>query len=163
MKSLLLSVSLFIVLAAQSQHKTLIRVFDDKGKLTYKGSPIKTSDSTLTLWRNNNYYDISITGISKIKLKSSVGETILLSSLGGGFLFGVLGAASSDNDSYFSTSAGEGALIGFGFGAVLGAFTGALVAGSQKRPVFYINMTKERWMKVKPILDNYLPVEKNRD
>lgn len=159
MKSLFLLVSLFFVFSAQSQRKTFVRVFDDKGKMTQKGFLIDTSDSTLTLMQNNKYYNIPVTKISIVKLKRSAGHTMLMSSLIGGIPFAILGAVSSETDSYITYSAGGGALAGFIMGAAVAGVVGGVIVGTQKKTVFTINMNKEQWMKVKTILDTYLIVQ----
>jgi hypothetical protein len=164
MKSLFLLLSLFMVFTAQSQQETFIRIFDDNGKTTHKGSLIKTSDSSLTLSKNKKQYEIPVTKISRIKLRRSIGHTVLISSLVGGALLGIIAAATNESQpatgTYTISFTTETAAIGgFVAGAATGAIAGSIIAGTRKRPEFYVNMKQEQWMKVKPILDSYLPVE----
>lgn len=178
MKSLFITVSLFIVTSVQAQTKTLVRVFDEAGNKIYKGYLIQALDSSLVLVKSKGYpllktlenqldlsknmktYEIPITKIAIIKLRRSFGHTVLISSLVLGASFAIFGAATADPSAWlFSYTAGEGALAGFIFGAASGALTGSIIAGTRSRPVFKINRSQERWIKAKSILKSYLPVQ----
>jgi len=171
MKSLLLSISLFFVLTAQSQRETFVRIIDDQGKTTHKGFLIKTSDSSLTLSlsRNETIHEIPVLKIAKIKLRRSFGHTLWLSTLIVTVPFAIIAATDNNSESsttspatgaYFtglnySTSAGG--LLGIGAG--LGAVAGSIIGGTRNRPVFNVNMNREQWLKLKSTLNSYLSIK----
>ena len=163
MKSLLLSLSLLPVLTVESRDKTFTRIFDSHGKTIHKGYLIKVSDSSLilSLSKNETTYEIPVSKITLIKLRRPFGRTVLLSSLIVGVPLAVLGSVASTDgtDEFISISPVGGALIGFVFGAALGAVTGSIIAGTRNRPKFNVNMNQEQWMKVKPVLESYLPAK----
>jgi len=180
MKSLFISVSLFIVTAAQSQMKTFVRIFDENGNKIHKGYLIQTLDSSLVLLKSKDYpllktlgnhlalskntktYEIPITKIATIKLRRSFGHTVLLTTLIAGGSFAIFGAATADPTAWlFAYTAGEGALAGFILGTVPGAMAGSIIAGTRSRPVFNVNMKQEQWMKVKAVLKSYLSTQTN--
>jgi hypothetical protein len=173
MKSLLLSVSLFIVLTAQSQRETFVRIIDDHGKTIHKGFLIKTSDSSLTLSlsKNETTFEIPVSKINTIKLRRSFGHTLLLSTLIVTVPFAII-AATDNNSESSTTSLATGAYFTgvdyssstagiLAIGAGLGAAAGGIIGGTRSRPSYKVNMNLKQWMKVKPLLNNYLPVAKN--
>lgn len=184
MKSLLISVSLFIVTAAQSQTKTFVRIFDEAGKKIYKGYLIQTLDSSLVLLKSKDYpllktlenhltlskndtktYEIPITKIASIKLRRSFGHTVLMTSLIAAGSFAILGAvstlATTDDPTGIVLDSPALGFIFIAASGASGALTGSIIAGTRSRPVFKINRSQERWIKAKSILKSYLPVQSN--
>ncbi len=105
-----------------------IRVYNMDGKKINSGKFLFTNDSVLGIKRGNKLDQIQITSIGSIKTKRSAGHNVLVgSAIGGGFV-AILGAASSDPDSFLGWSAGEGIAAGFILGAPVGAAIGGITA-----------------------------------
>ena len=103
-----------------------IRVYNMDGKKINSGKFLFTNDSVLGIKRGNKLDQIQITSIGSIKTKRSAGHNVLVgSAIGGGFV-AILGAASSDPDSFLGWSAGEGIAAGFILGAPVGAAIGGI-------------------------------------
>lgn len=155
--------ALLVAITAQSQKKTFIRVFDENGEKTNKGFLVATSDSSLTVLSGQNTFIIPINEISKIKLRRSMGHTILITTILLGTSVAVLGAATADPSAwFFGYSAGEGFAWGLLGGSVAGAWIGSIISLARNRPVFMVNNQKEKWMKVKEQLQKYLPAQVNK-
>ena len=150
---------LAITVAAQSQKRTFVRVFDESGHKTHKGFITATSDNSLTLMQNKMETEIPITQIAAIKLKRSFGHTLLISSLIGGASFAIVGIATADPDAWlFGYTAGEGAVAGLAFGGTLGLLTGSIAGALSHGQVYNIDMSQEKWIKVKEVFNQYIPV-----
>src|SRR4030095_8332482 len=98
MKKLLTICLLIITIAAQSQKKTFVRIFDANGEKTHTGFLTQTSDSSITLSLNKKEFEIPVNQIGVIKLKRSAGHTILIGALIAGGSLAILGAATADPD-----------------------------------------------------------------
>lgn len=159
MKSaILLCFTLLLATISQSQKRTFVRVFDENGKKAHKGFLVATSDSSISLQSGKKISEISFNQISVLKLRRSIGNTILISSLLFGTAFAIVGAATADPSAWvFAYSAGEGAAAGFLGGTAMGALAGSLFYAFKKRPVFRVNQQATEWMKVKEQLQEYLP------
>lgn len=148
---------MFLIVAASSQLKIFVRIFDNNGNKTHKGFLLRTSDSSLTLSSYKNSFEIPIDKIGSIKLRRSFGHTVLITSLITAGSFAVLGAASANPNAWiFAYTAGEGARAGFLFGAGTGAFWGTIISGIRKRPVFKINGSLEQWKKTQSVWNFYI-------
>lgn len=154
---LLICFILLITIAGQSQKRTFIRVFDENGSKIHKGFLSGTSDSSLFILANDKVIEINIDDIGKVKLRRSLGHTILVTSLITGISFAILGAATAEPDAmFFGYTAGEGFLTGLAIGCPTGAIIGGIVAGFKKRPELIVNRSREQWVQIKKILDVYL-------
>jgi len=164
MKSLLtICIFLFLAIAAQSQTKTFVRIFDQEGKKIHKGYIENTSDSSLTISLNKETFEINADQISVIKMKRSFGHTILITSLIAGASMAIIGAATADPDAWiFAYTAAEGAFGGLMIGAATGVATGSIIAGTRNRPVFNIDRKHEQWIKVKDLLRQRYPIPGNQ-
>jgi hypothetical protein len=65
----------------QNCKSIFIRVFDHQGRKFEKGFLAGTSDSTLTLSNGNHTIEIPMGKIDELKLKRSLGHTVLMTSL----------------------------------------------------------------------------------
>ncbi len=159
---ILLLLTISIQLAAQqtknkSAKQVFVRIFNENGSKTHTGHLIQTTDSSIFIIEKQSSVEILSSQITTIKLKRSFGHTVLISTLIGGGVVAILGAASADPDAWiFGYTAGEGAVAGLILGGSVGAATGSIIAGTQNRPIFKINQNKENWLKARPVLDSYL-------
>ena len=162
----ILSISLILLLAmtAQSQKRTFVRIFDERGKKIHSGFFAGTSDSSVIILKSNNEFEIPISQISTIKLRRSFGHTVLITSIIAGSAMAIFGIATADPDAWiFGYTAGEGAIAGLLLGAGTGIVTGSIIAGTRNRPVFMINKNPEQWIKARILLKPYLPVSENKN
>lgn len=159
MKStILLCFTLLVATISFSQKKTFVRVFDENGKKIQKGFLVATTDSSLTLQLGEKFSEIPINRVSVLKLGRSIGNTILISSLLFGTAFAIAGAVSADpSDLILTYTASEGAAAGFLGGTALGVLTGSLFYPFNKRPEFKVNQQLIEWVKIKDLLQEYLP------
>src|SRR5688572_4398251 len=154
MKSLLtICMFLFLGIAAQSQTKTFVRIFDENGKKTHKGYIMNSSDSSLTINLNKETFEIPANQITVIKLKRSFGHTVLITTLISGTSWAIFGAA---------YALAEGALAGLIVGGAEGVATGSFIAGMRNRPVFNVNRKHEQWIKVKDLLRQHYLIPGNQ-
>ena len=128
----LLSVLIFSLnMTAQNESEKsgmFIRIYNLDGKKINSGKFLFINDSVLGIKRGNNLAQIQISSIGSIKTKRSAGHNVLVGSAIGGGSLAILGAASSDPDSFLGWSAGEGIAAGFILGAPIGAFIGGITA-----------------------------------
>lgn len=81
MKTLFIMCMLLITIAAQSQSKTFVKIYDELGSKIRKGYIINASDSSITISLNTKTFEIPAEQISVIKLRRSFGRTILITAL----------------------------------------------------------------------------------
>ena len=164
MKSLLtIYIFLFLVVSAQSQTKTFVRIFDQQGKKIHKGYIENTTDSSLTISLNKETFEIKADQISVIKMKRSFGHTVLITSLITGTPMAIIGAATADPDAWiFAYSAAEGAFGGLILGAATGVATGSIIAGTRNRPAFNVDRKHEQWIKVRNLLRQHYLIPGNQ-
>ena len=148
---------LALTLVANSQKTIFLRVYDETGKKIQKGSLRSVSDSSLTIESGGKITEVPASKISVIKVKRSFGHTVAISSGIGAAGFAIFGAATADPDAWvLGYTAGEGAAVGFIFGALAGATVGSIIGATSKKPVLRINMDHKEWMKARSALSYYL-------
>ena len=157
MKNIILVVAcllIFCVLPAQPYK--FLRIFDLSGQKIAKGYFSRATDTSIKLVNDSTTIEFSASKIGYIKTKRSGGHTILIASSAGGISMGLIAMAvnSSDgNDSWFQLSSGEAFSGGFIYGVVLGAVTGGIITGVNKRSTYQINGEMKKWMEVKAALE----------
>lgn len=145
---------------ANSSKSTFIRVFDKKGKKIYKGYLEALSDTSFTLSGEKQSVEIPVSRVGVIKLRHSIGHTILVTSVTTGIVLAIAFAATADPDALIvPITAGEGFVIGLLYGGIGGIPLGALIGGTRNRPVFLVNGNQSNWIKIKEALKKYLPAE----
>jgi hypothetical protein len=138
LKSALLSLTIFLVYAAQSQSSLFVRVYDMNGIKIHKGRITTITDSSIRLGKSNII--ISVKNIGFIRTKHSFGHNILISSAITGISLATLLALSSDGGKGFLLSwtvpegIGLGLLVGATWGPIIGAGT-ALFKNTIKFPI----------------------------
>ncbi len=152
---------LSVMFTASAQKKMFVRVFDENWKRTHKGFLQQMTDSSVSLKQYGETVEIPVEKIGMIKLKRSGGHTVLMSSLIVGGAAAIFGAISADPDAWiFGYSAVEGFGFGLGFGAAAGAIPGGIIAGTQRKPFFIIDKSREKWAVAKNVLQRFLPADK---
>jgi hypothetical protein len=150
-----------------AQKKVFVRVYDMSGKKTAKGFLAGTTDSSILISRDTLPVSIPVTQIGYIKTKRSAGHTILISSLTGAVVCGIIGAASGEppvNDNTFggtlhdalTFTPGEAFVVGFILGAGAGAGIGAVIYGVGKHYTFEINGKLENFQQQRELINTLL-------
>jgi len=148
---------LLITTTIQSQKKTFVRIFDLEGKKTHTGFLAQTSDSSIILLSNKSTIEVPIDQIGVIKLRRSIGHTILVSTLIGAGSLAILGAATADPDAWiFGYTVGEGVAAGLLVGGMAGAGIGGIIGGTLRRPIFTIAGKQINWEAAKKTLQLYV-------
>lgn len=163
-KNIILSILVFSLFNSYCQKnekitkskKVFVRIFNEKK--IHSGTLVQTTDSSMFIIEKHKSVEVPLSQIKTIKLKRSFGHTILITTLIGGAVVAILGAASAEPDALIlAYTAGEGALAGLILGSGSGIVVGSIIAGTKSRPVFNVTQNRVNWIKVIPLLDAYLP------
>ena len=167
---LLLSIFMIFCNEMPSQSETnklglFIRVYNLKGKKLEKGRVLFINDSVLGIENKNTIKEISLVDIYKIKTKRSTGHNVLVSSLVGGGLGALIGAASSKEETRTGSnwlfgeyeyttgnSPGTGAAIGAGAGITVGALTGLGISAFKNSKTYFIDGDIQKWIIFKDMI-----------
>ncbi len=148
-----------VILNANSQKKTFLRIYDSSGKKIAKGFFGGVSDSTITVFKDRQPMQIAISQIGNIKTKRSIGHSILVT----GVVF-TIGTAASLQFGVTINDAGENlfwkaAAASIFVGTLSGVFLGGLGGKLKRSENFDINGNAGTWLLVKPAFDK-MPVYK---
>ncbi|MEN3325079.1 hypothetical protein VP395_15180 [Mariniflexile soesokkakense] len=128
-------------------HSIFVRVYNLEGKKISKGSIVFINDSILGLKNSIEKKKISLKEIGFIKTKRSAGSNVLIGVLAGTTIGAIAGASSADPDDWFLPyTAGEGAVIFGGIGALGGGIIGGFTALPKKVETYIINGDKDKWL-----------------
>lgn len=151
---------MILVTATHGQKRTFLRIFDGENHKTHKGHLWMTTENSIRIITEaKDTVEVPLSLIGTIKLRRSLGHTVLISALVAGGSLAAMGVATADPDAWiFGYTAGEGFMLGLTSGAILGSGVGAIVGGTRNRPVLQIQSDPEKWRKAREILASYLPV-----
>ncbi|WP_216066243.1 hypothetical protein [Pseudotamlana agarivorans] len=116
-----------------------MRVYNLNGKKVAKGKLLLTTETMLTLSKNNETINISIDSIGSIKTKRTVGNNILIGSSIGAATTIIL--STSMGESFIEGYAGIGTLVSTGTGAGIGLITSIF----KNSKTFQINGDLVQW------------------
>lgn len=141
---------------------TFVRIFNNRNQKINKGLLVSMSDTSVTVQRGSKTIEVPVSEIGSIKLRRSPGHTIFVTAVTVAIAFGILGAATADPDAWvLGYTAAEGAASGLLGGGLVGGALGAIIAFSRTRPIFHVNNDPAEWMKVKELLNPYLPRQRS--
>lgn len=145
-----------ITLYAQndSEKNTMfVRVYNLEGEKINKGRVVVVTDTILQLEGKKGMADIDMRTIGLIKTKRSEGNNVLVGSLIGMTVLGILGATQGGSDEWFSSSdlAVGGGIVGTVFGAGIGAITlpfknskSYIISGDESKWKVFQEMTRAK-------------------
>lgn len=102
-----------------------VRVYNQEGEKIAKGKLLSVTDSTLHLTLNGESKTIPVENIATIKTKRSEGNNVANGALIGGGIFALVGAASGGNYVGGDALAVGGGLVGAAGGSIVGLITTA--------------------------------------
>jgi hypothetical protein len=148
MKNILSLLVFFSIIQANAQHRTFIRLYNQKNQKISKGYLLNTCDSTIILQIKNKPKEINFKVINKIRMKRSAGLTALI----------VGGIPVSAGLMFFARNEewdGLAGLVLFMQGMIAGPVAGGIKAVLNPKPLI-INGEYEKWIYYKRLLDQKL-------
>jgi len=144
MKNLIFAITLIMSLNIWAQNRfentnVFVRVYDLQGKKISKGKILSISETSLQV----ESVEIPVNSIGSIKTKRSAGHNVLEGAVIGASTMGILGAATANQDSFFT--AGDSAVIGAVFGGTAGAAIGGITILFKNSKSYEINGDFEKW------------------
>ncbi len=148
MKNILSLLVFFSIIQANAQHRTFIRLYNQKNQKISKGYLLNTSDSTIILQIKNKPKEINFKVINKIRMKRSAGLTATIVS-------GIPVAAGISLLAITQKENGLAGMILFIEGLIAGTVAGGIKAVINPKPLI-INGEYEKWIYYKRKLDQKL-------
>lgn len=153
MKAAHLILLLFLSCNSFAQKHPYLRIYDSLGKKIVSGKLISISDSSLKLQHNREVIEIFKNSISTIKTRHSTAYRILIPALVGSVVFGIMGAATAnENEFVFNTPASAGA-IWAGIGASFGSVAGAVIMLFKQSETYDIGSDNMKFLEFKDTLN----------
>lgn len=139
-----------------AQKTIFVRVYNLTGKKINKGHVLAATDTSLQLrTKGGGVVNLSISSIGTIKTKRSAGHNLLIGSLAGAGVVGILGAATADPNAWIlGYTAGEGAVAGAFLGLPIGAAAGGITVLFKNPKTFIINGETDKWKAFQSYLVN---------
>lgn len=162
----ILCISIFVLaligINAHAQKRTFLRLYTAAGNKFKKGYFVRTTDTSISIYRHNDTMEVLAVNIGFIKTKRSTGHDILTGALIGVMPSTVIGIAlgkPNKSDEIFNITPAEGALAGLMIGGLVGTAGGAINASVKKVTTFIINGDLNTWALQRKQID-LLPTNK---
>jgi len=145
MKYLCTILVIFISISVNAQDvkeknkKLFVRVYNIEGSKITKGKLQHVADTYVLLMKNDKRIEVPANNIGTIKTRHTGGHSILVSASIGAGIGAIVGIATENPDGLLGYTAGEGALIFGGIGALGGAIVGSIFGSTKPKKTFVIN------------------------
>ena len=163
-KYFILAIAILSSLSIHAQYgaeknTVFIRVYNLEGEKINKGRVLAVTDTILKLEGKNGMVDIDMRTIGLIKTKRSEGNNVLVGSLIGMTVLGILGAVEGGSDEWFSST--DLAVGGGIVGAIFGAGTGAITIPFKNSKSYIINGDASKWKDFQDVIRDKYKLSKN--